>query len=139
MENSTLSPAAVTQKVIAMQTTRKEVCQKLLSDNYEKKFAEKLEKALDQSHHFTDQLMNELSNYGDAVSSQIDRDAEFEKMANEMMDSNNHDKEAGKEVDFKIFEEKLVNIYRDILSDKNELPLSLRHMLESQLSKISER
>ena len=49
MENSTLSPAAVTQKVIAMQTTRKEVCQKLLSDNYEKKFAEKLEKALDQN------------------------------------------------------------------------------------------
>lgn len=138
MENSTLSPAAVTQKVIAMQTTRKEVCQKLLSENVGKDFAEKLQNVLAQSHYFTDQLMNELSNYGDAVSSQIDRDADFEKMANKMMDSNNHNKETEKEVDFKIFEEKLIVIYRNILSDKNELPLSLGNMLESQLSKILE-
>ena len=137
MEINILPPAAVTQKVIAMNTTMKEVCQKLLSENVEKSFAEKLEKALDQSHHFTDQLMNELSNYGDAVSSQIDRDEDYEKMANKMMESNN-DSAEGKVIEFEKFGERVQKIYRDILSDKNELPESLKIMLEDQLSKMLE-
>ena len=136
MENNILSPAAVTQKVIAMNTTMKEVCEKLLSENVGKDFAEILQKALDQSVHFTGHLMNELSNYGDAVSSQIDRDEDYEKMANKMMESNNDIKE--NETEFKEFGKKFQDILRAILSDKNELPESLKKILEKELSKNSE-
>ncbi|MEO6820827.1 MAG: hypothetical protein ABI266_07885 [Ginsengibacter sp.] len=138
MENSTLSPASITQKVIALNTTMKEVCQKLLLENLDKSFGEKLEKKLAQINQFTDQLMNELSNYGDAVSSQINRDEDYEVMANAMMNSDNHDNSEVIKTDYEKLTGKLRDIYTNILSDKNELPASLRNILESQLAKIGE-
>lgn len=133
MEDISLSPVSITQKVIALHTTRINVCEKWLAELHDDDFGQKMKMKADQSKQFTDVLMNELSNYGDAVSSQVNRDEEYEALAEELIKNSNNDTIKD---NFDKLDQKLVDIYTNILVNKGDLPESLQKIMESQSSEL---
>jgi len=135
MTNNTLSPVEITQKVLGLLTTRKDICEKL-AEKKDGSLSKKLEDALQQSDRFIKQLMNELSNYGDAVSSEIDRDSEYQAQWKRELEKMNNSEPQPLEKTFDELEKSLQNAYKDILENKDNLPESLKNILEKQLHEM---
>ena len=80
METQSKTPVEIVQELIAIHTTRKEVVDKLKEIPVTGNVADKLPGIIKQSDQFISELMNELSNFGDAVQGSVDRDNEYQEI-----------------------------------------------------------
>ena len=135
MKNNILSPVQLTQKVLGLLTTRKDICEKL-AEKEDGSLSKKLHDTLQQSDRFIKQLMNELSNYGDAVSSEVDRDTEYQNQWKEELEKMNNSGFQPSENAFNDLEKSLQKAYKEILENKENLPESLTNILEKQLQEM---
>lgn len=135
MKNNILSPVQITQKVLGLLTTRKDICEKL-AEKEDGSLSKKLHDTLQQSDRFIKQLMNELSNYGDAVSSEVDRDTEYQNQWKEELEKMNTSGFQPSENAFDDLEKSLQKAYKEILENKENLPESLTNTLEKQLQEM---
>jgi len=77
METTAKAPVNIVQELIAMHTTRKEAYEKLQHADVVADLKAKLTAGISQSDEFISELMNELSEFGDGVSGEVDRTTEF--------------------------------------------------------------
>ena len=135
MKNNTLSSVEITQKALGLLTTRKDICEKL-AEKEDGGLSKKLQDTLQQSDQFIKQLMNELSNYGDAVSSEIDRDTEYQAQWKKELEKMNNSEPRSLEKTFDDLEKSLQKAYKEMLENKDNLPESLKNILEKQLQEM---
>ena len=135
MKNNISTPVQITQKVLGLLTTRKDICEKL-AEKTAGGLSKKLEDALQQTDRFIKQLMNELSNYGDAVSSEVDRDSEYQSQWKEELEKINNSTYHSSETAFDDLEKRFRKAYKEILENKDNLPESLKNILEKQLQEM---
>ena len=136
MTTSTKTPVQITQELIALHTTRKEVVEKMTAKELSGDLKEKLLSAAKQSDEFISSLMNELSNYGDGVSPMVERDNEYQqtwKNALAKIDTASPDQ---LQDIFLSLEDLLRKFYETIFSTQADLPQSLEEMLQKQSSML---
>lgn len=132
------SPVEIIQKLIAIHTTRNEAFEKIIKNNASQVLQEKLKLALSQSEEFIKVLLDELSQFGDAVQSEVDREDEYQEIWNK----------AGNNIDtmdtstlsdiVKQSENSLVNIYSKVVDSNQDLPLTLNELLISQVNELKQ-
>jgi len=131
MNQITKQPVEITQELIALYTTRKEVCDKLPATKIDKELSEKIPEIISQSDLSIKELMNELSNYGDAVKSQVNRDSQYytiwQDAQNEMEDLRPQEIS----LIFQKLEKHLRDYYEDLLQPSVTLPTTLSDILNS--------
>ena len=133
MKNNTLSSVEITQKALGLLSTRKDICEKPLAEKKDPSLSKKLEDTSEQSDRFIKQLMGELSNYGDAVSSEIDRDSEYQVQWKKELEKMNNSEPHSIEKTFDDLEKSLRKAYKEMLENRDNLPESLKKILEKQL------
>lgn len=136
MESEIKTPVEIVQELIAINTTRKEAVDKFKNKQVAEDMGNKLSAAMQQSDQFIAQLMNELSNYGDAVAATADRENEYQLLWKKTlvnMDEMNP-QEYGQA--FQTLEDSLKKLYQSIAEAKTELPASLAEILNSQAGKL---
>jgi len=132
------TPVDIVQKLIALHTTRKEVCEKMVINTASKDIQDKLNAAMSQSDRFTKALLNELSEFGDAVQSEVNRDDEYHELWNkETANTDTMDASSSSDT-FKQLENCLINIYTQTLDKYPDLPVTLNDLLISQVNELKQ-
>jgi hypothetical protein len=136
MESQTRTPVEIVQELIAIHTTRKEASAKLKEKGIPEEVLAKLTAASQQSDQFITGLMNELSNFGDAVLSDVDRENEYERIwKNALKNIDATDSHENAQT-FQALEDSLKKIYNEILETKDGLPPSLQEIINKQAGKL---
>jgi hypothetical protein len=126
METQIKSPVQIVQEFIALHTTRKEAAEKLHADAA----------AVQQSDGFIAELMEELSNYGDAVMASTDRENEYQQTWNNTLGKAEGMAPEQQAQTFQALEASLKNLYQTTLENETELPVPLREMLTKQAGRL---
>jgi hypothetical protein len=130
------TPVVILQELMAMLTTRKEACEKILSKNPNEETAVKLNECLVKSDEFISELMGELTQFGDSVMGEVNRDNEYQNLWRNAL--KNIDTASDMEL-YKTFlemEKNLTQRYNELTADENELPVSLQELLQKQVQEI---
>jgi hypothetical protein len=136
METQSKTPVEIVQELIAIHTTRKEVVDKLKEIPVTGNVADKLPGIIKQSDQFISELMNELSNFGDAVQGEVDRENEYQlTWKNTLANIDTINSPEGEQI-FQSLENSLKKMYHDILNKVSELPISLQEILTKQETKL---
>jgi uncharacterized protein YicC (UPF0701 family) len=136
METQNKTPVEIVQELIAIHTTRKEVVDKLKQIQVTGNVADKLQGIIKQSDQFISELMNELSNFGDAVPGEVNRENEYQVMwKNALINVDTMNPQEGEQI-FQALENSLKKIYHDILDKVSELPASLQEIVTKQEAKL---
>lgn len=136
MENLAKTPVEIVQELIAVYTTRKEAVDKLTTKSPGEELTAKLSTSAQQSDQFIAELMNELSNYGDSVKDNVDRENEYQirwKETSGNIDGMNP--EEYRQV-FEKLEDSLHKFYAGIQETGTELPASLQEILTRQAEEL---
>ena len=132
------SPVEIVQKLIAIHTTRKEVSERMIKNNELSNLQDKLQAVGEQSDRFTKALLNELSQFGDAVQSEVNREDEYHEIWNKSMSNIDSMDSSSLEDTFKQSENSLVNIYSGIIESYSDLPDTLSEILNSQIKELKQ-
>ncbi len=136
METQNKTPVEIVQELIAIHTTRKEVVDKLKQIQVTGNVADKLQGIIKQSDQFISELMNELSNFGDAVPGEVNRENEYQVMwKNALINVDTMNPQEGEQI-FQALENSLKKMYHDILDKVSELPASLQEIVTKQEAKL---
>jgi predicted RNase H-like nuclease (RuvC/YqgF family) len=136
METQNKTPVEIVQELIAIHTTRKEVVDKLKQIQVTGNVADKLQGIIKQSDQFISELMNELSNFGDAVPGEVNRENEYQVMwKNAFINVDTMNPQEGEQI-FQALENSLKKMYHDILDKVSELPASLQEIVTKQEAKL---
>jgi hypothetical protein len=137
MEEQKVAPVVLVQKLIAAHTTRKEAIEKI-SQRAQPDLQNKLKHALLESDKCTEKLLSELSEYGDAVQSEVDRTDEYQTFWSK--ETSNIDKmdDAALLQTFQKSEQCLINLYQQIIDTNADLPTSLNDLIISQLNELKQ-
>lgn len=99
---------------------------------------EKLKSVAAQSERFIKALLNELSQFGDAVQSEVNREDEYHEIMNKSMGNiDTMDKSLLAET-FKQSENSLINLYSEITNAHQDLPDTLNDLLNTQLEELKQ-
>ncbi|HLL42448.1 MAG TPA: hypothetical protein VK369_04880 [Segetibacter sp.] len=132
------SPVEIVQKLIAIHTTRKEASEKMGNNSASLPLQGKLESAAGQSDRFIKALLSELSQFGDAVQSEVNRDDDYQQTWNNaIVNIDTIDASALSDTHQKL-ENTLLNIYSEIIDSYQDLPVSLNDLLISQLKELKQ-
>lgn len=132
------SPVEIVQKLIAIHTTRKEASEKMGNNNASFPLKGKLKSAAEQSDRFVKALLNELSQFGDAVQSEVNREDEYQQTWNNaIVNIDTIDASTLSDTRQKL-ENTLLNIYSEILDSYHDLPVSLNDLLISQVKELKQ-
>ena len=132
------SPVEIVQKLIAIHTTRKEASEKMANNSASLPLQGKLESAAGQSDRFIKALLSELSQFGDAVQSEVNRDDDYQQTWNNaMVNIDTIDASTLSDTHQKL-ENTLLNIYSEIIDSYQDLPVSLNDLLISQLKELKQ-
>lgn len=134
MEIKTKSTVDIIQEMILIHTTRKEAASKLLVISAAAD-TNKISLASGQSDQFISELLQELSNFGDAVQASPSQENEYCLIWNKAfknIDSFNAEDAQGI---FSMLEEALKNIYNKV-GDLQQLPESLKEILTVQKGQL---
>lgn len=133
MKQALKKPVDILQELIAIHTTRIEVGNRLESSAG----APILNALKNQSTHFITELMNELSNYGDAVTSTTERDNEYQEIWTKSLSRLNSLSTNDSKGILNKMEENLIKIYSEILEDISALPESVLKIVSKQKMALS--
>ncbi len=136
METQNKTPVEIVQELIAIHTTRKEVVDKLKQIQVTENVADKLQGIIKQSDQFISELMNELSNFGDAVPGEVNRENEYQVMWKNALSRIDTINPQESEQVFQALEKSLKKMYHDILDKISELPASLQEIVTKQEAKL---
>lgn len=136
METTTKTPVEIIQELLAIYTTRKDAVEKLKVKNLADAEVVKLTHAAEQSDEFIADLMNELSNYGDAVMANVDRENEYQQIWKSSLEKIDTIPPPEGEQLFNTMENTLKKMYQHILDTNADLPDSVVKILNRQLSKL---
>ena len=132
------SPVEIVQKLIAIHTTRKEASEKMGNNNASLPLKIKLKSAGEQSDRFIKALLNELSQFGDAVQSEVNREDDYQQTWNNaLVNIDTIDASTLSDTHQKL-ENTLLNIYSEILDSYHDLPVSLNDLLISQVKELKQ-
>lgn len=132
------SPVEIVQKLIAIHTTRKEASEKMGNNKASLTLEVKLKSAAEQSDRFIKALLNELSQFGDAVQSEVNREDEYQETWNEAIVNIDTVDASSLSGILKKLENTLVNIYSEIIDSHNDLPGTLNDLLISQVEELKQ-
>ena len=136
METTTKTPVEIIQEQLAIHTTRKDAVEKLTAVLPAEASAARLTSAGQQSDEFIAEWMSELSNYGDAVMSSVDRENEYQTIwKNALGTIDSISPQSGAQT-FQDMEISLKKMYQDTLQANPDLPVSVTEILNKQLSKL---
>ena len=132
------SPVEIVQKLIAIHTTRKEASEKMGNNSASLPLQGKLKSAAEQSDRFIKALLNELSQFGDAVQSEVSREDEYQQTWNNaMVNIDTVDASSLSDTHQKL-ENTLLNVYSEIIDSYHDLPVSLNDLLISQMKELKQ-
>jgi hypothetical protein len=127
------TPVDILQELIVMHTTRVEFSNKMLGKIIDESLKTTFHKIIQQSSLFIEALMNELSNFGDAVKADANRNNEYNNIyTNVLVDFDAADI-TKLQYSFDKMEELLKNNYVDIIDANKELSTSMGQILNAQL------
>jgi hypothetical protein len=130
------TPVDIIQELIVMHTTRIEFSNKMLNKEIREDLKTTFNKIAQQSTVFIETLMNELSNFGDAVKADANRNNEYNKIyTNVLVDFDGVDI-AKLQNNFDKMEEVLKNNYVDMIEANKELSASMLQILNAQLKSL---
>ena len=132
------SPVEIVQKLLAIHSTRKEACEKMAKNNEAINLQEKLTSAAAQSDRFIKALLNELSEFGDAVQSEVNREDEYHDAWNEVTGQTGTLNASALGDIFGKLENSLINIYNKIADTYQDLPFTLNDLLTNQAKEIKQ-
>jgi len=132
------SPVEIVQKLITVNTTRAEACERMAKNDASQDLKEKLKSAAAQSERFIKALLNELSQFGDAVQSEVDREDEYHEIWNKATKNIDTMDALALSETFKQAENSLVNIYSQILDSYPDLPLTLTDLITGQANELKQ-
>ena len=134
MVTNTKSPVDIVQEFITLQNTRREAAERLQPTN------EPLKTKLIATKEVADkaiaQLMNELSNFGDAVKESVSKEKKFYDHWNEVVNRLDTLSDEEKSSIFHKMEADLYAIYLRVLRDEKELPESINEALQEQVGEL---
>ncbi len=136
METQNKTPVEIVQELIAILTTRKEAINKLKEKQVTGNVADGLPAIVQQSDKFISELMNELSNFGDAVAGEANRENEYQVMWKKELPNIDMMSAPEYEQTFQTLEKSLKKMYQNILDKASELPTSLQEILIRQEAKL---
>lgn len=132
------SPVEIVQKLIAIHTTRKEVSEKMLKNNASHDLQDKLNAVAAQSDRFIKAFLNELSQFGDAVPSEVNREDEYNATWNKVTGNIDSMDASLLTATFQQLENSLSNIYAQIVAEYNDLPVTLNDLIIAQLKELKQ-
>lgn len=135
METQNKSAIEIIQELIAIHTTRKEVADKLLAMHENGSDKSMLLSTKQQSDDFINELLPELSNFGDAVHDSSPRDNEYQQTWKNFGNATSMSAEESSDI-FKRLEYTLKQVYQQLIDDDKELPASLSKLLSAQQQKL---
>ena len=119
----------VVQELIAVHTTRREAAKKLL-ERVDDAQVPRYKKILEESDHAIKELMNELSQFGDAVSADVSRDYPYHQLWNKLLENQNESSgNTALQNGFEQMELLLDDRYKMELTEADHLPESLKELL----------
>jgi ABC-type transporter MlaC component len=136
METQNKTPVEIVQELIAIHTTRKEVVDKLKEKQVTGNGTGELSAITQQSDQFITELMNELSNFGDAVQGDVDRENEYQVICKKALANIDTISPQEYQRTFEALEQSLKKIYENILNTASELPASFQEILTKQAGKL---
>jgi hypothetical protein len=136
METGAKSPVQIIQEFIALHTTRKEAAERLKATGTNGDAATKMAAAGPQSDGFITELMEELSNYGDAVLANVDRDNAYQSLWNEALGKLEGMTPEAAVQTFEAMENSLEVQYQHTLETESEVPEPVREILTRQASQL---
>lgn len=98
----------------------------------------KLKPAAEQSDRFIKALLNELSQFGDAVQSEVNREDEYQQTWNNAMGNIDTIDASTLSDTHRRLENTLLNIYSEIIDSYHDLPVSLNDLLISQVKELKQ-
>ena len=132
MQTTAKTPVEIIQELIAIHSTRKEAAMKLgQQENVDNK-----DSPVQLSDEFIKQLMNELSNYGDAVMESVDRDNEYQQGWKNGLEKIDALSSQEKTKTFQALESRLQEFYQHIINEHPELPVSLLQTIQNQSNQL---
>ncbi len=132
------SPVEIVQNLIAVHTTRKEASEKMGNNNASHPLQDKLKSAAAQSDQFIKALLSELSQFGDAVQSEVNREDEYHETWNKAMVNIDSSDTSSLSGTIEQLENTLVDIYTQIIDSYNDLPVTLNDLLISQVKELKQ-
>lgn len=136
MQTTTKTPVETIQELLAIHTTRKDVVEKLKAKQLADAEAAKLTSAAEQSDEFIAELMNELSNYGDAVMANVNHENQYQELWKNSLETIDTLSTQQSVQTFQSMENCLKKMYQDTLEANSDLPVSMSEILNMQLSKL---
>lgn len=127
------TPVIILQELIAVLTTRKEPCENIIQKNPRQEGAvNNLKSCNEQSTQYINELMSELSEYGDAVMGEVDRNNKYHDLWYQALTNFNSTSELELLKIFEAMEGSLAELYRGFADVSAELPLTLQETLTKQ-------
>ena len=136
METQTKTPVNLVQELIAIHTTRKEAVEKFSGQENPENLTSDLTAAGQQSDKFIAELMSELSNFGDAVQAEVDRENDYQLTWKNTLGAIDTMNEQEKSRTFEQMEQNLKKFYQTMLDTSTELPVSLQDILQRQMKEL---
>ena len=135
MEQQVKTPVQIVQELLALHATRLEAAERLKNKVAEED-ATILTDAHQQSEKFTGELMNELSNYGDAALSGVAHDSDYQKEWTAAIGGiDTMDAQQALNI-FRSMEKTLATIYTQYTQEETNLPATLQKLLTRQASEV---
>lgn len=138
MENQVKNTPAVLQELMAVHNTRIHGYEQVQQQNADEELKTRLTDNILQSQKYIAEMVYELSQYGDAAQSDVNRDNTFHKVWADAEEDLAH------EAKFTILdacqriEEALLKTYDELLESVSDLPDSTRHLLQRQRQLIEQ-
>lgn len=132
------SPVEIVQTLLAVYTTRREAIEKIAKNESAQNLQSTVQPLAEQSERFSKALLNELSEFGDAVQSEVSRDDEYHQVWNKVVSDADTMEASSLSETFKNSESILVNIYSRIINENTDLPAALTELLTSQLNELKQ-
>ena len=129
-------PVEIIQELIAIHTTRIEMVEKFNGKALTPDVKTSFKSAKQQSEKYTEELMSELSNFGDAVMTSVDHQNEYQVMYKNVLGKIDAMTPQEAEHTFQSLETALKNIYQSILKAERDLSAPLQEMLSNQANGI---
>lgn len=136
MPQEVKTPVIITQELLAILTTRKEACEKIIKKNPGPEITKTLNTCASQSDGFINELMTELNQFGDGVMGEVDRDNAYQNLWREAF--KNSDTMDAQELfkTFQAMEDSLAQQYGQFAVEGAELPASLQELLQKQAQQV---
>jgi len=132
MDQKIIHPVDILQELIAILTTRIDAVSKLIMPPEE----EKAQVIVKQSERFINELVEELSNYGDAVQATAERDNQYQNSWKQVLRTVAGMPPDESEKIFYSLEQSLKSIYNELLDEENQLPPSIYKLISRQSNGI---